>query len=87
MNKIYNKKILLIICGGIAAYKSLELIRLLKKNGASIKTILTKSAQKFVTPLSITSLSQNKIYIILFQDIFMFLFFLIQIAKLTIVFT
>ncbi|RPG99993.1 MAG: bifunctional phosphopantothenoylcysteine decarboxylase/phosphopantothenate--cysteine ligase CoaBC [Candidatus Pelagibacter sp. TMED118] len=67
MNKIYNKKILLIICGGIAAYKSLELIRLLKKNGASIKTILTKSAQKFVTPLSITSLSQNKIYTDLFD--------------------
>ena len=67
MNKIYNKKILLIICGGIAAYKSLELIRLLKKNGASIKTILTKSAQKFVTPLSITSLSQNKLYTDLFD--------------------
>ena len=60
------KKILLIICGGIAAYKSLEIIRLLKKRGAIIKTILTKSGAKFVTPLSITSLSQSKVY----QDLF-----------------
>ena len=44
MNNLLNKKILLIICGGISAYKSLELIRLLKKKGAQIKTILTNSA-------------------------------------------
>ena len=43
MKNINNKKILVIICGGIAAYKSLELLRLLKKNGVQIKTILTKS--------------------------------------------
>jgi phosphopantothenoylcysteine decarboxylase/phosphopantothenate--cysteine ligase len=61
-----NKKILLIICGGIAAYKSLEIIRLLKRNGVIIKTILTKSGAEFVTPLSITSLSQSKVY----QDLF-----------------
>ena len=67
MNKLENKKILLVICGGIAAYKSLELIRLLKKMGASIKTVLTKNAQKFVTPLSITSLSQDKVYYHLFN--------------------
>jgi len=66
MNNLDNKKILLIICGGIAAYKSLEIIRLLKKNGAIIKTILTKSGAEFVTPLSITSLSQSKVY----QDLF-----------------
>ena len=66
MKSLMNKKVLLIICGGIAAYKSLELIRLLKKNGAIIKTILTKSGSKFVTPLSITSLSQSKVY----QDLF-----------------
>ncbi len=66
MNNLDNKKILLIICGGIAAYKSLELIRLLKKDGVSIKTILTKSGAEFVTPLSITSLSQSKVY----QDLF-----------------
>ena len=67
MNNLENKKILLIICGGIAAYKSLELIRLLKKKGTFVKTILTKSAQKFITPLSVTSLSQEKIYMDLFN--------------------
>ena len=51
MNRFKNKKILLIICGGIAAYKSLELIRSLKKNGTQVKTILTKSATEFVTKL------------------------------------
>ena len=66
MNNMINKKILLIICGGIAAYKSLEIIRLLKKSGVIIKTILTKSGAEFVTPLSITSLSQSKVY----QDLF-----------------
>ena len=66
MNNLNNKKILLIICGGIAAYKSLEIIRLLKKSGVVIKTILTKSGAEFVTPLSITSLSQSKVY----QDLF-----------------
>ncbi len=67
MNNIKNKKILLVICGGISAYKSLEIIRLLKKEGASIKTILTNSAKKFVTPLSVASLSQEKIYDDLFS--------------------
>ena len=67
MGNLNNKKILLIICGGIAAYKSLELIRLLKKDGVIIKTILTKSGAEFVTPLSITSLSQSKVYQNLFS--------------------
>ncbi len=58
---------MLIICGGIAAYKSLELIRLLKKKGAKVKTVLTKSGSKFVTPLSISSLSQDKVYTNLFE--------------------
>ena len=66
MKNLYNKKILLIICGGISAYKSLELIRLLKKRGAEVKTILTESGKQFVTPLSITSLSQEKVY----EDLF-----------------
>ena len=61
MNYFENKKILLIICGGISAYKSLELIRLFKKNGARVKTILTKNAKEFVTPLSVSSLSQEKV--------------------------
>ena len=62
MNNLSNKKILLVICGGISAYKSLEIIRGLKKNNAEVKTILTKSAKEFVTPLSISSLSQEKVY-------------------------
>ena len=57
-----NKKILLIISGGISAYKALDLIRLLKKNNVNIKTILTKGGKEFVTPLSIASLTGNKVY-------------------------
>ena len=67
MKNLNNKKILFIICGGISAYKSLETIRLLKKNGAEIKTILTSSAKEFVTPLSVASLSQGKVYTDLFS--------------------
>ena len=66
MKNLAHKKILFVICGGISAYKSLELIRLFRKNKADIKTILTKSAKKFVTPLSIASLSQGKVY----EDLF-----------------
>ena len=68
MSYLKNKKILLIITGGIAAYKSLELIRLLKNNGSEIKTVLTKSGKEFVTPLSITSLTQNRVYEELFDS-------------------
>ena len=67
MNNLFQKKILLIICGGISAYKSLELIRLLKKQDVEIKTILTKRAKEFVTPLSVGSLSQGKVYDDLFN--------------------
>ena len=63
---VKNKRILIIIGGGIAAYKCLDLIRLLKKNNNEIKTILTKSGKEFVTPLSITTLTKNKT----FEDIF-----------------
>ena len=62
MNNLLDKKILLVICGGISAYKCLEIIRGLRKNNAKVKTILTKSAKEFVTPLSISSLSQEKVY-------------------------
>jgi len=67
MKNLLNKKILYIICGGISAYKSLETIRLFKKNGANIKTILTNNAKEFITPLSVTSLSQGKVYSDLFS--------------------
>ena len=61
-----NKKILIVIGGGIAAYKSLDLIRLLKRSNIEIKVVLTKSGKEFVTPLSITTLTKNKV----FEDIF-----------------
>ena len=61
-----NLKILLIISGGIAAYKSLELIRILKKNNIKVQVILTKGGEKFVTALSVAALSEEKVY----QDLF-----------------
>ena len=59
---VKNKKILIIIGGGISAYKTLDLVRLLKKNNNEIKTILTKSGKEFVTPLSISTLTKGKTY-------------------------
>ncbi len=67
MKFLENKKILIIITGGIAAYKTLDLIRKLSKLNCEIKTVLTKSGKEFVTPLSITSLSKNKVYTDLFS--------------------
>ncbi len=61
-----NKKILLIVGGGVSAYKVLDFIRLLKKQGVKIKTIITKSGKNFITPLSVISLSKGKVY----EDIF-----------------
>ena len=66
MKNLPNKKILFVICGGVSAYKSLETIRLFRKNNFEIKTILTKAAKEFVTPLSVASLSQGKVY----EDLF-----------------
>ena len=60
--KLKDKKILIIIGGGIAAYKSLDLIRLLKKENNEIRTILTKSGKEFVTPLSVTTLARSKTF-------------------------
>ena len=61
-----NKHILLIIGGGIAAYKSLDLIRKLREQGASVTPVLTRAATEFVTPLSVSALSGEKV----FQDLF-----------------
>ncbi len=61
-----SKSVLLIIGGGIAAYKSLELIRLLAKAGVKTRAILTKAGAEFVTPLSVGALTQDKVY----QDLF-----------------
>ncbi len=57
-----GKKILLIISGGIAAYKSLELIRLFKKSGANIRCVITNGGTNFVTPLSVSALTEEEVY-------------------------
>ena len=62
-----GKKILLVITGGIAAYKSLELIRLLQVNKASVVPVMTKSSQQFVTPLSVSAIAGSKVYTDLFD--------------------
>lgn len=62
-----SKRILLIIGGGIAAYKSLDLIRRLRERGAEVTTVLTKAAEEFVTPLSVSALAGTKVYRDLFD--------------------
>lgn len=57
-----GKTLLLVITGGIAAYKSLELIRLIKKAGGNVRAILTKSGEQFVTPLSVSALCEHEVY-------------------------
>ena len=63
---LQGKRILLIIGGGIAAFKSLELIRLIRKAGGEATPVLTRAAQEFVTPLSVSALAGQKVY----QDLF-----------------
>ncbi|MGE4397329.1 MAG: bifunctional phosphopantothenoylcysteine decarboxylase/phosphopantothenate--cysteine ligase CoaBC [Sulfurimonas sp.] len=60
-NLLKNKKILLGVTGSIAAYKSLELVRLLTKAGAEVKVVMSEAAKKFVTPLSFEALTSNKV--------------------------
>ena len=64
---MHGKKVLLIIGGGIAAYKTLDLIRLLKKRGAKVTAVLTKSAEQFVTPLSVSTLCEEACHTELFD--------------------
>ncbi|MFN3721546.1 MAG: bifunctional phosphopantothenoylcysteine decarboxylase/phosphopantothenate--cysteine ligase CoaBC [Paracoccaceae bacterium] len=61
-----GKRVLLIIGGGIAAYKTLELIRLLQRAGASVVPVLTRAGAEFVTPLSVSALAGHRVY----QDLF-----------------
>ena len=61
-----SKRVLLIVGGGIAAYKALELTRLLRKAGVGVRPILTHAATQFVTPLSLSALAEDKVY----QDLF-----------------
>ncbi len=62
-----GKRVLLIIAGGIAAYKTLELIRLLRRAGCEVTTVLTRSGAQFVTPLTVQALSEAKVYTDLFS--------------------
>ena len=61
-----GKRILLIIGGGIAAYKSLETIRRLRERGAAVRAVLTRAGAEFVTPLSVSALTEDKVY----EDLF-----------------
>ena len=67
MSKLAGKHVLLIVSGGIAAYKTLDLIRRLRERGAAVTPVLTKAAKQFVTPLSIASLSGRQVYDDLFS--------------------
>jgi len=67
LTPLHGKRILLIIGGGIAAYKTLELIRRLADKGVRVRAIMTKAAHEFVTPLSVSSLTGEKVYTDLFD--------------------
>ena len=62
-----KSRILLIIGGGIAAYKSIELVRLLRKAGYVVRCVITRAGEQFVTPLTLAALSENKVYTSLFD--------------------
>ena len=64
---VSGKQVLLIVGGGIAAYKALELVRLLRKRGIAVRAVLTKAGEEFVTPLSLSALTEDKIYTELFS--------------------
>ena len=68
MIRLSNKRILLCVTGGIAAYKTAELTRLFKKNGAEVRIIMTQSAQEFVTPLTLQAVSGNQIHYSLLDE-------------------
>ena len=64
---VSDKRVLLIVGGGIAAYKALELTRLLRKAGVAVRPILTAAGAQFVTPLSLSALAEDKVYTDLFS--------------------
>lgn len=61
MDSLINKNILLGVTGGIAAYKAAEIVRHLKKSGSSVRVVMTKSAEEFITPLTLQALSGNRV--------------------------
>ncbi|MDE1903668.1 MAG: bifunctional phosphopantothenoylcysteine decarboxylase/phosphopantothenate synthase, partial [Alphaproteobacteria bacterium] len=64
---LHGRRILLVIAGGIAAYKSLELVRRLRERGATVRCVMTAAAQRFITPLSVQTLSGDRVYSDLFS--------------------
>ena len=64
---LHGKRILLIVAGGIAAFKSLELIRRLRERGAAVRCVVTEAGAKFVTPLSLQALSEDRVYTDMFS--------------------
>src|SRR5271154_4878710 len=63
---VEDKRVLLIVGGGIAAYKALELVRLLRKAGVAVRPVLTRAGARFVTPLSLAALAEDRVY----EDLF-----------------
>ena len=68
MSKLKNKEVILGVCGGISAYKVPELVRALKKKGTSVTCILSANGARFVTALTLKTLSRNKVYESMFED-------------------
>ena len=67
LSALSEKRVLLIVGGGIAAYKALELTRLLRKAGVAVRVVLTAAGAEFVTPLSLAALSEDRVYQELFS--------------------
>lgn len=67
MTETNQKRILLIIGGGIAAYKCLDLIRRLRERGDAVRCVMTRAASQFVTPLSVGALTNDRVYCELFD--------------------
>ncbi|MFN3967098.1 MAG: flavoprotein, partial [Endomicrobiia bacterium] len=67
--KVKNKKILIGICGSISAWKVCDLIRKLKKNNFEVKCIITPAGEKFITSLTLQTISENKVYKDMFEEI------------------
>src|SRR5215471_17341089 len=65
---MHGRRILLIIGGGIAAYKSLDLIRRLRERGAVVRVVMTRAAQEFITPLSAGAIAGGQVYVDLFDS-------------------
>ncbi|HEY8290257.1 MAG TPA: flavoprotein, partial [Acetobacteraceae bacterium] len=67
VDALSGRRVLLIVTGGIAAFKALELIRLLRRAGCGVTCVLTANGARFVTPLSLQALSESKVYTDLFS--------------------